>query len=689
MKGPSGRRDPRSERYVNRELSWLAFNERVLKEAANLDNPLLERLKFLAIFESNLDEFFMVRVSGLIEQESGGITETTPDGLTPTEQLRLIADRALPMRLEGGRLWAKELLPALSAEGIEVIGPHDARLDADAVKEHFERNVFSLCTPLQMEPVSRFPFISNRSLNLAFELEDEEGYKLARIKVPTILPRLVPVDPRTGVYTFLEHVIARNSEAFFPGVHVRAVHRFRVVRDADVEVREIEAADLITAVEQSLNLRRFGDPVLLEYEDDGDTAWADHVRQRLELDELDCWAVPGHLGFDALWELHGIDRKDLKYPQHVPTLRHDLSEPDSIFEAVRSGDVLLHHPYDSFLPVEKFVESASLDDKVAGLKMTLYRVGAKSPIVDSLLDAAQQGKQVAAMVELKARFDESNNLVWSRALEQAGVHVTYGFRDKKVHCKLCLIVRQDPDGVRTYAHIGTGNYNPDTARTYTDLGLFTCDEEVCQDVVELFNTLTGFSKQSAYRKLLVAPYNLREEVIDRIEREIKLHVAQGGGRILFKLNSLVDPEVIDALYEASAAGVEVKLAVRGICCLRPGVKGLSENVEVVSIVGRFLEHSRIYLFENGGDPDVWIGSADMMRRNLDRRIEVLVPVTDKDQVRYLRDDVLLRHFQDNVKAWTMTQEGTYERTDRKGPRFELQEFLTHGPASNLAVREPE
>lgn len=668
-------------RYINRERSWLNFNTRVLHEAENTDNPVLERLKFLAIFESNLDEFYMVRVSGLIEQEAGGLDELTPDGLTPSQQLQEIARIVTGLRQRATDLWSKTLLPLLTEAGIVVTDCRSLpRKERQQLRAYFEKSVFPLCTPLMLDPANSFPFISNRSLNLAVELYDEGVAKLARVKIPPNLPRLVPIPGRKHEYVFIEDVIGQNLDLLFSGIQITGYHRFRVIRDADIEIREIEAADLITAVEKSLTLRRFGDPVFLEHDSSLDEKWVLALQRGLALDPSDTVPVNGFIGFDALWEIWGVDRPDLKFKTLVPYLSPDLAKSGSLFEVVRKRDVLLHHPYDSFRPVEEFIASAADDPQVVGIKMTLYRVGAESPVVESLLKAAKEGKQVAAMVELKARFDESNNLVWSKALELAGVHVTYGFPDMKVHCKLCLVVRQEKSGVRTYAHIGTGNYNPQTALAYTDLGLVTSDPQVCKDVTEMFNFLTGLSRQANYRRLLVAPLNLRDDIIERIEREIEIHKEQGNGRILFKLNSLVDPEVIDALYEASEAGVEVKLAVRGVCCLRPGVPGMSSKIQVVSIVGRFLEHSRIYYFENGGDSEAWIGSADMMRRNLDRRIEVLVPLKEKAHVSYLRDSVLLPTFVDNCKAWRLLPDGNYDRVTGS-PEFNLQESLIQHPAA--------
>lgn len=670
--------------YINRELSWLNFNARVLAEAGNADHPLLERLKFLAIFESNLDEFYMVRVSGLIEQAEAGIEDRTPDGLTAAQQLEMIAAEAKPLRDEAGRLFATELRPLMDEASLRIVRYRDlSKPERKRIDDYFLHSVFPLCTPLLLEPTTTFPFISNRSLNLAVELKDGSERKLARVKVPPNIPRAVRVD-RGYDFVLLEDLIAGNLAHLFPGVTVIGSHVFRVVRDADIEIRELEAADLISAIEQTLRMRRFGDPVLLEVDRSLSDDWLDVLQRGLKLDDSDVFRIDGHIGFDVLWEFAGLPLKSLKFPAHTPHANDLLSNSSSLFDTIRRRDVLLHHPYDSFAPVQEFVASAATDPKTIGIKQTLYRVGSQSPIVEALLEAAEEGKQVAVMVELKARFDENNNLVWSRALEHAGVHVTYGVPDMKVHCKLCLVVRNEPGGIRTYVHVGTGNYNPSTARLYTDVGLLTCDADICQDVTELFNVLTGYAKQTRYRKLLVAPLSLREEIIARIEREEKLHAKSGQGHIIFKVNSLVDPEVIDALYQASRAGVKVDLVVRGICCLRPGVKGLSENIRVISIVGRFLEHSRIYYFANGGKAEAFIGSADIMRRNLDRRVEVLVPVEDARQVQYLRD-VLECCLKDNCQAWALDPDGRYvRRLKKKGEaRFSAQDELMEMPAGRL------
>ncbi|MBX3096532.1 MAG: polyphosphate kinase 1 [Fimbriimonadaceae bacterium] len=678
-------------RYLNRELSWIKFNERVLAEAANVRQPLLERVKFLAIFESNLDEFFMVRVSGLFEQVEQGITEETPDGLTPEEQIALITSFTSKQRQEAADLWMRKLVPALTRSRIHLRKVEELS-EQEQVKlaERFRTTVFPLLTPILIHPTEKFPFLSNRSLNLAVILKDSEETRVARVKVPDVISRLISVPGQRGEFIWLEDLIQNHLRLLFPGVEVVDSFRFRVIRDADIEIRELEAADLISAVEQTLRLRRFGDPVLLEVESQMPLEWREILRLGLQLDERDVVPVDGLIGLDGLWEVYGLDRSRLKDRPHGPLVVAELTEPDSLFQEIRNRDVLVHHPYDSFRSVETFVNAAALDDQVIGIRQSLYRVGSSSPIVESLLAAAEKGKQVAVMVELKARFDEGNNLVWARALEHAGAHVTYGFRDMKVHSKLCLVVRQENDGIRMYAHIGTGNYNPSTARTYTDLGLFTADPDVCHDILELFNYLTGFSKHADYRKILVAPIDLREGILERIEREIAVHRKSANGHIAIKVNSLVDPEMIDALYEASEAGVRVDLVVRGICCLRPGLPKQSRNIRVVSVVGRLLEHSRVYYFANNGKPEAFIGSADMMRRNLDRRIEVLVPVADQAQIQYLRDEVVLACFRDNQQAWILKPNGEYRRVRRQTGEnsFVVQDYLQTRPATRVSSTSP-
>jgi polyphosphate kinase len=676
-------------RYLNRELSWIQFNRRVLEEACDETNPLLERLKFLAIFESNLDEFYMVRVSALIEQFESGVMEISPDGLSPTEQLLAISQAAEPLRRRAASVYSDQLRPLLDKVGITVRPVRDlTHKQLAELKPYFEHEVFPLCTPLILHPATTVPFISSRSLNLAVELSDGvSDIRLARVKIPSGTPRFIRVSKRRYEYVLLEDLIAQNLQYLFPGVAVLGSYQFRVIRDADVEIRELDAADLIAVIEETIRLRRFGDPVLLEHQ----PGMPGHIRKMLmgflKLDEEDVFEIDGLLGMEALLELTRIDKPALRYSAHLPYVAEPLSGYRSLFETIAGTDVLVHHPYDGFRSVEEFVQSAAADPAVVGIKQTLYRVGSESRIVESLLDAAEAGKQVAVMVELKARFDESNNLVWARALERAGVHVTLGFQELKTHCKLCLVVRREAGGMHQYAHIGTGNYNPTTARLYTDLGLFTCDPALTQDISELFNYLTGFSKQTQYRKLLVAPLNLREGILDRIRREVRL---KKDGRIILKVNALVDPEVIEALYEANAAGAKIDLIVRGMCCLRPGVAGLSENIRVVSIVGRFLEHSRVYFFGNGGQPDVLIGSADCMRRNLDRRIEVLAPVERMALVDLIRDKILQVCLDDNVRAWDLDGQGNYRRREtRKGePRLDSQEWFMAHPATREEFGRP-
>lgn len=675
-----------ASRYLNREASWVSFNARVLSEAESADHPILERIKFAAIFESNLDEFYMVRVSGLIEQDQAKIRELSPDGLTAGEQLEQIAALVKPLRERANQVVKQKLLPALSRAGVKLILWESlSESERKRLTDVFERDIFPILTPLMVSPATTFPFISNRSLNLAVELEEGEEEKLARVKIPPVVPRCIPVPGRKNSFILVENLIAAHVGRLFPNVRIKATHLFRVIRDADVEIRELEAGDLISIVEQTLRLRRLGDPVLLEHQATLPPHWRQILMEGLVLDESDVLTVDGPIGLDFFWELSGVDIPRHKRPPIKPYTAPALRTPESLFETVAESPVLLHHPYDSFGPVEAFVSSGNTDPAVIGVKQTLYRVGQKSPIVESLLQAAEQGKQIAVMVELKARFDESNNLVWARALERAGVHVSYGFARLKTHCKLSLVVRKEEGGFRTYAHIGTGNYNPATARLYTDLGLLTSDPEICQDVSDIFNYLTGFSRQAGFKKLLVAPLNVRESIIDLIGREAEIARAGGAGRILFKLNALVDPEVIDALYDASQAGVKIDLVVRGICCLRPGVKGLSENIKVRSIVGRFLEHSRVYWFGGGGTPRAYMGSADMMRRNLDRRIEVLAPVEEPSHLRYIEEEVFGSALRDNKKAWSLNSAGGYRkvRPGRGEEGFNSQERLLRNPAGRL------
>ncbi|MCS6800969.1 MAG: polyphosphate kinase 1 [Chloroflexota bacterium] len=657
--GSSARAD--RGRYFNRELSWLQFDERVLHEAVRERHPLLERVKFVAISDTNLDEFMMVRVSGLLEQVRAGVTERSPDGLTPEEQLALIRPAILSL-MQAQRACLRDiLLPALEAEQIRLttldqLSPA-TRADLD---RYFDQEVFPVCTPLGFDPGHPFPFISNLSVSLAVVLEDPEGTRrFARVKIPTVLPRLIQAPgERETTFIWLDDLIIANLNKLFPGMTIREVHTFRVIRDADIQIQDLEAGDLLESVQAGLERRRFGSVVALQI----NPSLPDYLRtlliEKLPVDPADIYVVDGPLGLGALMELTRINRPDLKDPPFHPRVPALLRESD-IFSVIRDHDVLLHHPFDSFDPVIELLNQAAVDPAVLAVKQTLYRVGAHSPVVEALLRAADHGKQVAVLVELKARFDEENNIEWARALERAGVHVTYGLVGLKTHCKLLLIVRRDREGLRRYVHIGTGNYNPSTARLYTDLGLLTCRPEIAADVSELFNFLTGYSRQTRYRKLLVAPYTIRHGILDRIEREIAAHRRFGNGRIIMKMNQLVDPPCVDALTRAAEAGVAIDLLVRGINVLRRDRPEVARHLRVQSVLGRFLEHSRIYYFHNGGEEEILIGSADLMPRNLDHRVEVLVPIEDPELRRLIRDDILARYLRDEAGSYFLEPEGYY------------------------------
>lgn len=673
----------RSDRYINREYSWIQFNSRVLEEAANPKNPPLERLKFLAIFESNLDEFYMVRVSGLIEQLESGIFELSPDGMSPSEQLTLISKTVLPLRRKAGDLWHRVLQPLLAEQGV-VVADYASLTERQqrAMERLYEQEIFPVCTPLMLNPAPNVPFISNRSLNLAVVLHDEGGVqKIARLKIPTVVPRALRLHRKRFDFVLCEDVIRNNLQNLFPGVQIVGAYGFRVIRDADIEIREMEAEDLLETIEKTIRLRRFGDPVLLQVSAQMPEPIKETLAHTLGITASSVMSVDGLLGFDVFNELADLEIPALKFPNYQPYISEQLSGPARIFKTISKTDVLVHHPYDSFRTVEDFVASAATDPDVIGIKQTLYRVGAESPIVESLLKAAELGKQVAVTVELKARFDESNNLVWAKALERAGAHVSYGFPELKTHAKLCLVVRREGAGLKSYAHVGTGNYNPTTARLYTDLGLLTCDPEIVQDIAELFNYLTGFSRQREYRKLLVSPFGMREGILKRIHREVLRFNKTGVGRLIFKVNSLVEPEVIDAIYEAAQTGMQIDLLVRGVCALRPGLPELSKNLRVSSVVGRYLEHSRVLYFENGGEPEVLIGSADLMRRNIYRRIEVLCPIQKPAFIDYIRNDILEHYLQDVANTWIMGSDGTYKRKTATGPDFQAQTYFMEHPGT--------
>jgi polyphosphate kinase len=666
--------------YVNRELSLLAFQKRVLEEAQDESNALLERMKFLSIVGSNLDEFFMVRVAGLRRQVEAGSVEVGPDGLSPREQLDAIRTEVSNLLTSASRCYRRQLEPALEQAGIKILPVADLNEQQQRrASSYFSKTVFPVLTPLAFDPGRPFPHISNLSVNLAVLIRDGEGEQhFARVKVPNSLPQLIPVDPapRGSIrrkpakqnYIWLEDLICSNLDSLFPGMRVLEAHPFHVTRDADIEIQELEAGDLLETTEEGLRQRRFGDVVRLTVDHEMPAPMLRILISNLEIARADVYRVRGPLSLSRLKEIAAIDMPELKYPPFVPSvpavLEHE-SEDEDIFSIIRRRDVLLHHPFNSFQPVIDLLKKAAEDENVLAMKMTLYRVGRNSPIVKTLVEAMENEKQVATLVELKARFDEESNIEWARALERQGVHVVYGLIGLKVHSKIALIIRKEGDEIRRYIHLGTGNYNAITAHLYTDFGLFTTDEDLGADATDLFNYLTGYSEKRDYRKLLVAPINMRERLRELIQREIAHHKRHGGGRIIFKMNALVDAEMVRLLYEASIAGVQIDLLVRGICCLRPGVPGISENIRVISIVGRFLEHSRVYYFRNNGDDQIYVGSADMMPRNLDRRVEVLFPVEDQRLIRFLRDDILSLYLTDSVKAREMLPTGLYVRRERK------------------------
>ncbi|HEX7253435.1 MAG TPA: polyphosphate kinase 1, partial [Thermoanaerobaculia bacterium] len=653
--------------YFNREISWLAFNRRVLEEALDTNWPLLERLKFLSIFHSNLDEFFMIRVSGLHEQLEAAVTERSADGLSTTEQLRMISEIVRKDLELATQTLTADVLPKLRVAGIRVLRWEE--LEADRRKEltaYFENVVFPVLTPLAFDPAHPFPFVSNLSLSLAIELsEKEEGRThFARVKVPPSLPRLVAVPPEsepTGDFVLLEELIEAHLSLLFPGMKIRGASAFRVTRDADMEIREDEAGDLLRSVTENIRRRRFGAAIRLEVDDRCTERVRTLLAQQFELDPDDVFEIRGPLAVSDFLSLLKLDRSDLKDAPFLPSAHSLFSDPGSVFETIKKGDVLLHHPYDSFDPVMRFLDDAASDPDVLAIKMTLYRTGTDSPIVAALARAAENGKQVAVLVELQARFDEEKNIQWARSLERAGVHVAYGVEGLKTHAKIALVVRREGSSIRRYVHIGTGNYNRVTARIYTDLGLFTARPEFGYDASELFNFLTGFSKRTRYKRLSVAPHWLHEKVVALIDREAEKARQGKPSAIVAKMNSLVDPNAIRALYRASGAGVPISLAVRGICCLRPGVPGVSDGIRVSSVVGRFLEHSRVFAFGVGDEEEIYISSADWMPRNFFRRVELMAPILDEKAKEKIRQEVLEPMIKDNSRARDLQSDGTYFR----------------------------
>jgi polyphosphate kinase len=666
------------DRFLDRELSWLAYSRRVLGQAEDPDLPLLERVRFAAIFSGNLDEFFMVRVAGLKRRIAADVAVRAASGLMPREVLERIWAETRDQMERHARLFREELVPALSKEGIDLVRWADLDRDEQKYcKRLFKERVFPVLTPLAVDPAHPFPYISGLSLNLAVVVRNPSTGKehFARVKVPPIFSRFVPLGNERFVP--LEDVIGEHLRRLFPGMEVLEVHTFRVTRNEDLEVEEDDAENLLKALEKELLRRRFGPPVRLEVEESIDPQVLDLLIEELGVSPDEVFRVDGLLDLVGLHSIADLPREDLKFPAFVPTTHRQLAEVESakpvdIFKATRRYDVLLHHPYDSFATsVQRFLEQAAADPHVLAIKQTLYRTSGDSPIIDALVDAAEAGKQVLVIVEIKARFDEEANIRWARKLEQAGCHVVYGLVGLKTHAKVAMVVRDEPEGIRRYTHIGTGNYNSKTARLYEDLGLLTTDEVIGEDVAHLFNNLSGYSRNPTYDRLLVAPDSVRTGLVERIHREIDHHANGRPARIRMKANSVVDEAAIDALYLASQAGVPVEMLVRGICALRPGVPGLSENIKVRSVVGRFLEHSRVYWFENGGSPSVWIGSADLMHRNLDRRVEVLVQVPSQDNVSQVAG-LLDLAFAPTTFAWELGPDGEWTPN---GGDVQLQELL--------------
>lgn len=664
----------------NRELSWIEFNRRVLEEALDRRNPLLERVKFLAIFFTNLDEFFMIRVGGIKHQIAARVTSKSPDGYSPKEQLEEVHRSIAPLLETARGLLQEDLIPALAAQDIHILTFAQLRpVQRSWCSEYFHRQVFPVLTPLAIDPSHPFPHISNLSLNLAVIIRDDDvGELFARVKVPEGLPRLVPLPPelvqeglpsgettagsprKKYAFLWLEELIRAHLPSLFPGVVVAEAYPFRVTRNADLELEEDEAGDLLRTIEEGIRQRQFGEVVRLQVDAGAPERLRTLLTTNLDIGIEDVDTVRGPQGLGDLLVLRDLDRPDLKDPPISPQVPLPLRGGD-LFAAVRQQDILLHHPYDSFSPVVEFIQAAATDPDVLAIKQTLYRVGTNSPIVQALMYARDRGKQVTVLVELKARFDEENNISWARALEKEGVHVVYGVVGLKTHAKMLLVVRREAGEIRRYVHLGTGNYNVGTSRFYTDLGLFTTREGIGADVSELFNYLTGHSRQKSFRKLLVAPLTLRARLRELIDREVEVERRTGEGRLIFKVNALVDAEIMGALYAASHEGVQIDLIVRGMCCLRPGVPGFSDRIRVRSIVGPFLEHSRIFYFRNGGQEEVYLGSADIMERNLNRRVETLFPLEDPGQVRHVRDVLLAAYLEDNLRARVLNSDGRYER----------------------------
>ena len=681
-----------AEFLSNRELSWLEFNSRVLDEALDETTPLLERLKFLSIFSTNLDEFFMIRVSGLKEQVAEGVRETSRDGMTALQQLIAIRAAVLPLLSAQMNCFTKEVLPQLGEAGIKIVSHKDLNHDEKKrLEKYFLKNVFPLLTPQAVDISHPFPYVSNLSLNLGLMVEPDKNNdhgkltflynrnRFVRIKLPPNTPRLIPIQDGETSYALVGELVAANISYLFPNMETSKCHLFRLTRDADIELRVDEASDILRTMERELhNQKRFSFPVRLEITNSMPDKMVNYLTESIGLTERDVYKLDGFLNIPDLMLLYGLERPELKDKPISYSIPSALKRSENIFETLKKQDILLHHPFTAYSTVTDFINEAADDENVRAIKICLYRTGKDSPIVDSLMRASRNGKQVAALVELKARFDEENNIEWARRLENEGVHVIYGMRNLKTHSKVTLVVRYEKEKLRRYVHLATGNYNPTTSKHYTDLGLLTADEDIGKDASDLFNFLTGYSYKTDYNCLLVAPINLRERMLEMIEREIEHQKSdKKNGRIIAKVNSLTDDTIIGALYRASQAGVKIDLIVRGICVLRPGIEGLSENIRVVSIVGRFLEHSRIFYFENGGTAEIYIGSADWMHRNLDRRVEAVVPINDARLRQYIKDEILETYLKDTVNAQLLSADGKYEKItpDAKKKPFDSQIFF--------------
>ena len=660
---------------LNQDLQQLEFFRRVLEEATDNTTPPLERLKFLSVFSSNLDEFFMVRVSGIKEMLDVEDIRPMPGELTPLEQLKVIRDKVLALVEEHSACLREEVLPQLQSKDVAIV-PYTrlTQAEKDLMAKYFMKNVFLVLTPQAVDPAHPFPYVSNRSLNIGLivesNLEDtfagflDEEVRFVRIKVPPVVPRLIPLDEENFRFTLLEEVIEANIHSLFPRMHLGKGHFFRVTRDADVEIRDDKAADLLALMKESLRERRFGLPVRLEVSSSMPPEMLEYLIHSLDIEPEDVYKIDGPLDVPGLMQLYGLDRPELKDKPLKAAVPSALRKKETLFESIKKQDHLLHHPYSSFETVTDFIQAAAHDPQVLAIKMCLYRTGQNSPIPRALMEASDRGKQVTAVVEIKARFDEESNIEWAARLAESGVHVVYGLLDLKTHSKVALVVRREADGLQTYTHIATGNYNPTTSRLYTDLGLLTSDPVIGDDATDLFNFLTGFSMQKDYTRLMVAPVNLRKRMLTLIERETEQALNGQPAHIMAKVNRLTDLTIIEALYRASQAGVKIDLIVRGACMIRPGVPGLSQTIHVRSVVGRFLEHSRIFYFLNGGDEEIYIGSADWMTRNLDRRVEVVAPVLDAQIKKYLKDTLLSAYLRDNVKARVMNSDGVYEQPQR-------------------------